>query len=344
MANTSARLLHLLSLFGDRAGWGCEELSTRLAVSTRTVRRDVDTLRGLGYPIDVRKGPGGGYRLGTGGRLPPLVLDDPQALAIVLALQTAPPTMQGLDDAGTRALTAVKQILPTAARADADALSVTTLPNPWEFRAPPVDQSVVRVIGAAIRDGRRLRLEYLMPDGRRPAPGAPGFTGPILVEPHHLVVWAGRWYLVAFVVDGDADDRWRIYRVDRVVAPRDTGVRFSPREVPGRDVGRFVMHSHDRGDTPAQWQCSGTVVMDLPASVVARWAPGGSVVEHVSADTCRFTVGGWSWAGVAGLLATFDADFTVEGPDALGQACATVAARLGRATRTAQAVARSARS
>lgn len=328
MAATSSRLLHLLGLFGNRSGWSGAELCARLGVSARTLRRDVEALRALGYPVDVTKGPGGGYRLGTGGRLPPLVLDDAQALAIVIALQTAPRTVHGLDDAGSRALSSVKQVLPAATRADAEALSVTAMHNPWEFSAPPIDQEVIRTLGAAIRDTRALRIEYLTPDGRRPMPGDADFTGPLLVEPQHLAVWAGRWYLVAFAV---ADDDWRVYRVDRITAPRDTGIRFPTRDVPGRDVAQFVMRTHDRGDTAAQWQCSGSVVMSLPADVVARWAPGGSVVEHLTADTCRFTVGGWSWAGVAGLLATFDADFSVEGPDELRAACAAVAARLGRA-------------
>lgn len=328
MAATSSRLLHLLGLFGDRAAWSGGELSRRLGVSARTLRRDVESLRALGYPVDVTKGPGGGYRLGAGGRLPPLVLDDAQALAIVIALQTAPRTMQGLDDAGSRALTSVKQILPAATRADANALQVTALHNPWEFRAPPIDQDVVRVVGAAIRDAHRIRLEYLREGGERPAPDDPDFTGPVLVEPHHLAVWAGRWYLVAYLADAD---RWKIYRVDRIVVPRDTGTPFARRDVPGRDVARFIATTHDRGDTAAQWQCVGVVTMALPAEIVARWAPGGSVVEYVSVDTCRFTVGAWSWAGVAGLLATFDADFTVDGPDELRDACAVVAARLGRA-------------
>lgn len=328
MAATSSRLLHLLGLFGDRSGWSGPDLCARLGVSARTLRRDVESLRALGYPVDVAKGPGGGYRLGTGGRLPPLVLDDAQALAIVIALQTAPRTVHGLDDAGSRALSSVKQVLPAATRADADALTITAMRNPWEFSAPPIDQDVVRIIGAAIRDGHRMRLEYVGADGRRPAPGDPDFAGAALVEPHHLAVWAGRWYLVAFAA---AEHDWRIYRVDRITAPRDTGTPFTRRDVPGRDVARFVMRTHDRGDTAAQWQCVGTVVMSLPADVVARWAPGGSVVEHLTAQTCRFTVGGWSWAGVAGLIATFDADFRVEGPDELRAACTTVAARLERA-------------
>lgn len=325
MPSSSARLLHLLALFGDRAMWSGRDLSARLRVSARTVRRDVDVLRTLGYPIDVSKGPGGGYRLGTGGRLPPLVLDDDQALAIVVALQTAPITMHGLDDAGARALSSVKQLLPAATRYDADAFTVTRMSNPWEFSAPPIDSDVVRTVGAAIRDQHRLRLEYLDPHGRRREPADPDFTGTVTVEPHHLAVWAGRWYLVSA-----SGDDWLIHRLDRIHAPTDVGVRFQRRAVPGRDVARFVMTSHDRGDTAAQWQCAGTVVMALPAEVVARWAPGGSVVERVSAGTCRVTIGGWSWAGVAGLLATFDADFTVVGPDELRDACGRVSARLAQ--------------
>lgn len=147
------------------------------------------------------------------------------------------------------------------------------------------------------------------------------------VEPHHLVLWAGRWYLVAHRTD---TGRWAIHRLDRIHPLAATGVPFERREPPAPDVARYVVTSHDRGDTAAPWPCLGTVLIDLPPEVVAEWAPGGSVVEYVSPTRSRFTLGAWSWAGVAGLLATFDADITVLGPDELKEACRTLSDRFRR--------------
>jgi len=195
----------------------------------------------------------------------------------------------------------------------------------WEFSAPPVQAAVLRELGGAIRLRQQVRIDYLDQSLRRPAPGDPDFAPPVTVQPHHLVVWAGRWYLVARL---PGSGEWRIYRVDRIHQVQNLFQVFVPGTPPAGDVGRFVMTTPDRGDTPARWQCLGTVLMALPASVVARWAPGGSVVEAVDDQHCRFTLGAWSWAGIAGLLATFDADFTVVGPDALRQACRDVSWRL----------------
>ncbi len=137
-------------------------------------------------------------------------------------------------------------------------------------------------------------------------------------------MWAGRWYLVAYAL---ATEDWGIYRVDRIHAHAPTSTPFRRRVLPGSSVGHYVMTSYDRGDTPARWQCLGTVLMDLPAEVVARWAPGGSVIEYVTAHQTRITLGAWSWAGIAGLLATFDADITNIEPAELREACRTIARR-----------------
>lgn len=328
MATTSARLLTLLSLLGARAIWSGPHLAERLGVSTRTLRRDVETLRGLGYPVQTLKGPEGGYRLGSGSQLPPLLLDDDQAIAVAVALQTAPTSMSGIDDAVARALTSIKQVMPAQLRAEADAIHLTAMRNWWEFAAPPIAAKTLRAVGYAVRNGHLLRFDYLTPDGRRPDPRDPDFTPPVLVEPHHLVTWAGRWYLVAYLADGEV---WRIYRVDRIHPYAATGEAFRRRKLPDPDVARYVMTSWDRGHTAAQWQCRGTVLMDLPPDLVARWAPGGSVVEFVSANQTKITVGAWSWAGVAGLLATFDADFTDPEPEELKEACRNLATRYRQA-------------
>lgn len=328
VADTSARILRLLSLFEARVEWPGAELAGRLGVSPRTLRRDVDTLRELGYPVDAIKGPGGGYRLGGGGKLPPLVLDDDQAIAIALALQTAPATVTGIDDAVTRALTTLRQVMPARLRAATEAFEVTSLRNYWEFAAPPIDVDTLRTVGAAIRTTRVLRFDYRDPGGAIRAPDGPGFQPPVEVDPHRLVVWAGRWYLVA------RDHRhhtWHTYRVDHIAPRTPAGGSFRAAPLTDEDLTRLVIQNPDRGDTPGQWQCVGSAALELPAHVVARWAPGGSVVQSIDPRCCRLTIGGWSWAGIAGLFITFDADLSDVQPaelrDALG--------RIGQRLRTA---------
>lgn len=328
MATTSARLLRLLSLLGARASWSGPDLADRLGVSTRTLRRDVESLRELGYPVDASKGPDGGYGLGAGSNLPPLFLDDEQAVAIAVALQTAPASVSGIDEAVSRALTSIKQVMPAPLRAEVDAMHLTAIRNYWEFSAPPIASDTLRAVGSALRNGHLLRFDYLTSEGRRPHPTETDFTPPLSVEPHHLVTWAGRWYLVAY---DPAQERWGIYRVDRVHAHDRTGIPFQRRELPYSSVAHYVMTSPDRGDTPAQWQCLGVALLELPADLVARWAPGGSVIEYVSPTQTRITLGAWSWAGIAGLLATFDADITVLEPDKLKDAFRTLSQRSERA-------------
>lgn len=330
MATTSARLLSLLSMLGARPSWSGPELADRLGVSGRTLRRDVDSLRGLGYPVEAVKGPDGGYRLGAGGKLPPLLLDDEQALAVAVALQTAPTSVSGIDDAVARALTSIKQIMAPHLRAEVDALHLTALRNWWEFPSPPIAAETLRAVGYAVRNSHLLRFDYLTPDGRRPHPNDPDFQAPRQVEPHHLVMWASRWYLVAYTAVTEA---WAIFRVDRIHTYAPTGTLFQRRKLPERDVAHYVMTSYDRGDTVAPWPCLGTVQMELPADVVAQWAPGGSVVQYLTPTQARVTLGAWSWAGIAGLLATFDADITVIEPDELKAACSTIARRYLKASK-----------
>lgn len=328
MATTSSRALKLLSLLASRREWSGDELAAQVGVTTRTVRRDIDALRELGYPVLATKGPDGGYRLGAGTTLPPLLFDDDQAVAVALALQTAPGTVFGLSDAAARALETIHQVMPARLRAEIDALRITSIRNYWEFSAPPIDAEALKVVGNAVRKGHQLRLDYRRPDGTRPDPGDTDFAPPSRVEPHHLVLWAGRWYLVAH---DPASRSWPIYRVDRIHAYMPTGQPFARRQLPCDSVATYVMTSHDRGDTPADWQCLGSALMNLPPEVVARWAPGGSVVEYVSATQTRITLGAWSWAGIAGILATFDADVSVVEPAELRAACRSLAQRFSNA-------------
>lgn len=325
MADTSQRILRLLSLLSARLEWSGLELAERLEVSSRTLRRDVQSLRVLGYPVHAVKGPHGGYRLGAGGKLPPLVLDDDQAIAIALALQTAPATVTGIDDAVARALTTLRQVMPARLRAASDAFAVTSLRNYWEFSAPPVDVTTLQSVGSAIRTSRSLRFDYADPEGRLPVPGAAGFHPPKEVEPHQLVVWAGRWYLVS---KDRPQQTWATYRVDRIRPKSALGAAFTPTPLTVADINRLVVQNPDRGDTPGQWPCVGSATVDLPADVVARWAPGGSVVTPVDAEHCRLTIGAWSWAGVAGLFITFDSNLADVTPTALTDAFQTIRRRL----------------
>lgn len=364
MARTAGRALELLSLLQTANRWSGPELAERLGVSLRTVRRDIETLRELGYPVHAGGGRDSRYSLAAGRVLPPLTLDGEQAVAISLALQTSPTTVLGLRDAADRALHTLAQVMPAPLRAQVDATRVTTIRNYWEFPAPPIGPEVLNAVGDAVRKGHLLRIDVLRPDGSRPAPRDPDFEPPHVVEPHHLALWAARWYLVAWdpaaARPGTRSDRvpdhepaaltsagprraadeggdaapdgngWVVHRVDRLHAHDPTGRPFTRRDLPGGDVADFVMTRPDRGDLPAQWQCLGRATLALPAQVVARFAPGGSVIEALAPDRTRLTLGAWSWAGIAGILATFDTDVTDVEPRELREACATLASRFGR--------------
>lgn len=325
VATTSSRALTLLSLLSTGRTWSGRELAARLAVSTRTLRRDVDALRQLGFPVLTTSGPTGGHRLAAGSTLPPLLFDDEQAVAVALALQTAPVTVTGVGDGAARALTTLRQVLPVHLQPQVDALRVTAIPNAWEFAAPPVDHATLAAVGDAVRRGHVLRFDQLDAQGRRPEPGDADFRPPLRVEPHHLAVWAGRWYLVSYDL---AAAGWVVHRVDRIHPLGPTGVPFRHRPLPAADVAEYVVNRHDRGDTVAEWPCTGSVLMELPADLAARWAPAGAVVEQVSDSRCRFTVGAWSWAGVVGILATFAADVSEVEPAELRAEMAVVSARL----------------
>ncbi|GLY15570.1 DeoR family transcriptional regulator [Kineosporia sp. NBRC 101677] len=314
MATTSARALRLLSVLGLGTTLGAAALAERLDTSVRTVRRDIETLRELGYEIEAIHGAGGGYRLGRATRLPPVVFDEDQAVAAAVALQTVPTILSGIRENSARALATLRQAMPARSRVQAEAFTVSAARNYWEFPAPPIDAGIVRSIGSAISRRHRLRVEHEGTD--------------LTLEPHELVVWAARWYLVAF--DPQAQ-RWRVMRADGLVPGPPTHTPFERRPVPLNDAVTFVMTTPDRGDTPARWQCRGSAVLALPAPVVARYAPGGSTVEQLTEASCRLTLGAWSWAGIAGLMLTFDADLSDLEPLELREAFASLRARTGRA-------------
>lgn len=314
MASTSGRALSLLSMLTSGSTVAGEELARRLGVSQRTMRRDVETLRGLGYAVEPVKGAGGGYRLGPGGALPPLVLDEEQVVAVVVALQTTSTVLAGIEDSSRRALATIRQVMPRRLRRDADAFTVTALPNQWEFPAPPPEADLVRAVGAAVRQRVLLRLRYDDPDGTQDDTG-PG--GARVVEPHHLVVWAARWYLVAYE---RAHERWAVLRLDRITSPEPTGLSFTDRPMPEGGPGALVQRTPARGDSLAPWPCTGSAVLDLPAELVAQFAPGGAVVRAIDATRCELSMGAWSWIGLAGLYVTFGSPMTDVRPPELHDA------------------------
>ncbi|MFC3687693.1 helix-turn-helix transcriptional regulator [Aquipuribacter hungaricus] len=320
MTSTSARTLRLLSLLRQQGRWTGPGLAAELGVSVRTVRRDVGTLRDLGYAVEVSRGAGGHYALGSGGgTLPPLLLDDEQATAVAVALQLAPRTVDGLQEAAGRALATVLEVMPSRSRHLVGDMQVASVWNPWELAAPSVPHAVLLAVSSALRDRRTLRYDY---EGTEPGPAR-------LVEPHHLVVWAGRWYLLGH--DPGAGT-WRTVRLDRVRPRTPDGPRFAARPLPeGTDAAHVVMSHLDRGDTADHWPCRGTATVAHPAETITRFVPGGAVVVPLGAASSRLTMGAWSWVGLAGLFATFDAPLADVEPAELREACGVVAARLAPA-------------
>ncbi|MFG3581269.1 helix-turn-helix transcriptional regulator [Micromonospora chersina] len=322
MPKTSARLLALLSLLQARRDWPGALLAERLEVSPRTVRRDVDRLRELGYPIAALKGPDGGYRLDAGAELPPLRFDDEQAVALAIALQIATTTGAGIEEAAVRALHTVRQVMPARLRRRIDMLQVTAVARPAARPVPTVDSGVLMALSAAVHAREVLRFDYTRATAAEGA-GDPEPAPPRRVQPHHLVVWGGRWYLVAWDLDR-AD--WRTFRVDGITPRIPTGPRFTPRELPGGDVATFVARKFRGSGGPGDWPCRGEVILDLPAAAVSRYTRDG-LVEELGPDRCRLVLGSWSWPGLAAALGAFDADLEVVGPAELRDAFARLARR-----------------
>ncbi|RSD09196.1 helix-turn-helix transcriptional regulator [Amycolatopsis eburnea] len=319
---TSSRLLSLLSLLQARRDWPGGLLAERLGVSERTVRRDVDRLRELGYPVQAVKGPDGGYRLEAGSELPPLLFDEEQAVALAVALRIAVGTGAGIEEAAARALTTVRQVLPSRLRQRVDALEISAA-----GAGSQVDTDVLLTLSAAVRAREELRFDYRSPG--RPADAEPG--PPRRVQPHHLVVRAGRWYVVGW--DPGRGD-WRAYRADRMTPRVPNGPRFTPREVPGGDVAAFLSARFKGAEVTNAWPCRGEVILDRPAAEVAPFA-GDGVVEELGAGRTRLTTGSWSWAALAAALARFDTEIEVVAPPQLRAAFAELSRRAARAAGSA---------
>ena len=322
MLETSARLLRLLSLLQTRPEWSGPELAERLGVSVRTVRRDVDKLRALDYPVEVDLGPTGGYRLGAGAALPPLLLDDEEAVAVAVTLQTAAGSggvgVAGLGEAAVRALVKLERILPGRLRRRVAAVPVSTV---TPLRAmPTVDPAALVTVGAACRDRRVLELDYTAHDGavtrRR-------------VEPHHLVSWGRRWYLLAH--DLGRDD-WRTLRLDRVrprVGPDGlaTGPRFEPRPVPGGDPAAYV--ASKVADVRA-FRCR-VRVLAPPDVVRERLWTDQARLDDLGDGTCRLHLAADHADGAVLMLVGMGLEVVVESPDELAAALRALAGRCLRA-------------
>ncbi len=304
MRETSARLLKLLSLLQARRDWSGADLAARLGVSDRTVRRDVERLRDIGYPVHASRGTDGGYRLGAGAAVPPLLLDDDEAVAVAIGLRTAARNpISGIEETSLRALAKLEQVLPPRLRLRVTAVADYTVPVPPDSAAPPVDASVLSTLAAACRGHERLRFDYRSHDGASSLRS---------VEPHRLVAWGRRWYLVAWDIER-AD--WRTFRVDRIAPRTATGPRFAPRELPeGGDVAAYVA----RGVSAAAFRCHARVtVYASAATVAARITPAVGVVEAIDEHSCVLNTGADRVETVAVYLGLLGVDFRVTDPPEL---------------------------
>lgn len=308
MTTAPSRMLTLLSLMQAQHDWPGLVLAQRLGVTTRTIRRDVDRLRSLGYRIDADKGPDGGYRLAAGSALPPLQFDDEQAVAVAVALQGTGSIGVEIDDAAARALATVQQVMPSRLRHRIRGIGFT-----GEVRPDRVDPGVLEAVSGAVRDGVVLRFDY----------GEDG--GPARrVEPHDLVVRQGRWYLVAWDLER-AD--WRLYRVDRIRPRVPTGPRFEGRAVPTGSAATFVEARAKGAQDENRWPCVGEVEIRLPVRDLLPWLEDAHV-EELSETWSRVTTGSWSWAGLVAAILRFDAPFRILGPAELVVAAEAAAVRL----------------
>jgi predicted DNA-binding transcriptional regulator YafY len=314
MRDTSARLLRLLSLLQSRRDWAGADLAERLGVDVRTVRRDIDKLRGLGYPVHASPGVAGGYRLGSGAALPPLLLDDDEAVAVVLGLRTAANgTITGFEETSVRALAKLEQVLPARLRQRVNALQDVVVPMP--NLAPAADADVLTAIAAACRDKERLVLEYAAKD--RPASRR-------TVEPYRLVHTGRRWYLVAFDLDR-AD--WRTFRIDRVHGVPVCGGRFVPREMP-EEAGTYV--SRSVSTRPYRYQAKVILHASL-ADMRELISPTSGTLEAIDDQRCYLYAGGDYPSFFAANLTELGVEFEVLEPPELREQLQAMIDRLTRA-------------
>jgi predicted DNA-binding transcriptional regulator YafY len=321
MTETSGRLLKLLALLQARRDWSGQELADRLEVSCRTVRRDVERLRELGYPVDALTGPSGGYRLRAGTAMPPLLLDDDETVAIAVGLSgAASASVTGIEETSVRALLKLEQVLPAHLRRRVNALRSATATIP--ATGPTVDPDALTAIAAACRDRERLRFGYRSRDGadsrRR-------------VEPHGLVNLGRRWYLVAW----DCERRdWRSFRLDRMEQLSPAGTRFAARELPGGDAAAYVAQgfSDAKRFAAEQQRWKAHVVLDAPADEMAARHPTiwGSFAPRAD-GRCDYRTSADELNWIAVRVATLGVPFEVVEPPELRDAFGRLAIRFARA-------------
>ena len=316
MLETSARLLRLLSLLQTPGEWTGVELAQRLAVDVRTVRRDIQKLRDLGYPVHAIPGAAG-YRLGAGTKLPPLLLDDEEAVAVAVGLRTAASgAVTGIEETSLRALAKLEQVLPARVRHRVNVLNEVTVTI--SAAGPTVDPDVLTAIATACREHERLRFDYHRHDG----------TDSVReTEPHRLVHTGRRWYLVGW--DTDRQD-WRTYRVDRIRPHIPTGPRFDPRPAPDVDLAGYLA----RGVSSAVYRYQARITLEVPAEAAAeRIPPTVGVLEAVDPHTCVLHTGSNSLDEIAVYVALFGFRFRIHEPPELIAHIRALAARLSDAVR-----------
>jgi predicted DNA-binding transcriptional regulator YafY len=300
MLSTSERLLRVLTLLESRREWSGADLAERLEVTTRTIRNDMVRLRSLGYPVGAAPGVAGGYRLGAGSALPPLLLDDDEAVAVAVSLgSSAGGGVAGIEETSIRALVKLEQVLPSRLRRRVNALQAYTVPV--TFSGPTVEPHLLATIAAACRDAEVLRIDYRKHDGTESTRS---------VEPYRMVHLGRRWYLVAY----DRNRRaWRTFRVDRLQVRSPNGPRFTHRDPPAEDIGEYVMHNVRA--IPMTHQAR--VVVHAPATVITERVPRSIVVEPIDENTCAVHATANSIEMLALYLGMMDADFTVTEPPEL---------------------------
>lgn len=315
MLNTSARLLRVLTLLESRREWPGAQLAERLGVSARTVRHDIARLRELGYPVDGAPGVAGGYRLASGAAMPPLLLEDEEAVAVAVALRSsAVGGISGVEETSVSALVKLEQVLPARLRRRVNALQAYTVTAPT--KGPTVDPQVIGAIAAACRDCELLRIDYRKPDGTESSRS---------IEPYRVVHIGRRWYLVAWDRDRHA---WRTFRIDRMELRHPTGPHFAPRELPATDIAAYVTRSIR--SAPARFESK--VRVHAPAAAIAERVPHEVVIEPIDEATCMVHARSNSLEMLALYLGMLDADFTVTDPPELIEQLARLSRRFHEAT------------
>ena len=315
--DTPARLLQLLSLLQTPREWPGGELADRLGVSRRTVRRDIDRLRELGYPVQATLGSDGGYRLVAGKAMPPLVLDDEEAVAIAVGLRAgAGHALEGVDEASVRALAKLEQVLPSRLRHRVATLQAATTPLTSGDGASIAPETLT-VMASTVAGQERLRFAYRAKDGTESRR---------LTEPYRLVSTGQRWYLVAY--DLDRED-WRTFRVDRVSRPFATGARFTPRELPTGSAAEYLRQSMQRRQETYEYAVTFAAPADVVAARVPSWLGAPEPLDEHSCRLRATTGDPVDWLAVR--LAMLGCEFTVQEPAELVRCVRELGGRLSRA-------------